>query len=441
MKKLLLVLAFVFLPSAAFAQCNGIFNGGNVCGTPAGSPAIPGPLPLATFALGPAGSVGQIQTNNGSGGLSALSPVGIPQNIQNAQTGNYTISTTDCGKLILTSGGFNTIAVPAASGFAANCIITVKNNETYTGSSGRGKLLSGFPSDQSTILWPLQTVQITNQSSAWVTSYNPGIWTIPTGVTFHVDPTNGSNSNDGLAATSGAVATAQQAWAYAVHQLNVNGTTPIITMACSQTHTVNLQMAGIPLGSNLVQLSPDGNCGFTWYNSGSCIIISDLAELDLNLTYYGAGGTAIFECDINNAVSRGQIYLHNEVVLDIEGTPQWQPGGSNDNFLFCDGPCEYTIANGIAQSGGGTGNYVIYMNEGGKGTQSGAISGTGTFNGVYYLFGPTMLILGTANSMSGTVGTSKVYGHATLVNNGITPYGGVTVGASGVNCSSLTSTC
>ena len=220
---------------------------------------------------------------------------------------------------------------------------------------------------------------------------------------------------------------------------------PIIAMACSQTHTVALGMGGTPFGTNLLQLSPDGNCGFTWQKSGLCISVNDLAKLDLNLTFYGSSGTAAFGCNTSNTAFTGAILLHNQVVMDMEGTPTWFPAGGNDNFLFCDGPCEFTIANGVTQ-GAGSANYIINISETGKGTQSGAISGSSgaSANGVYYLFGG-MLIISTANASSSTwtggIGTSKVYGHGTLVSNGITPAGGLSVGTSGVNCPSLTSTC
>jgi len=47
------------------------------------------------------------------------------------------------------------------------------------------------------------------------------------------------------------------------------------------------------------------------------------------------------------------------VVLDMEGTPTWAPAGANDNFLFCDGACGFTIANAVTQTTGAGGNYVI----------------------------------------------------------------------------------
>jgi len=73
MKRLLVALVLLLLPSVASAQCNGIFPASNVCGTTAAGPGIPGPLPLASFALAPGGTSGQFQVNNGSGGLGGVS--------------------------------------------------------------------------------------------------------------------------------------------------------------------------------------------------------------------------------------------------------------------------------------------------------------------------------------------------------------------------------
>lgn len=72
MKKLLLALALLLLPSVASAQCNGIFANNTVCGNVSGAPNLPQAAPLASFALGPAGTAGQLQTNNGASGFAAM---------------------------------------------------------------------------------------------------------------------------------------------------------------------------------------------------------------------------------------------------------------------------------------------------------------------------------------------------------------------------------
>lgn len=66
--KRLLLLAFLLLPSAASAQCNGVFANNTACGNISGSSNLPKPIPLTSFpANAPGGSSGQIQYNAGGG--------------------------------------------------------------------------------------------------------------------------------------------------------------------------------------------------------------------------------------------------------------------------------------------------------------------------------------------------------------------------------------
>jgi len=359
------------------------------------------------------------------------------------KTASYTIATGDCGSTVMMGTGSTgqlTATLPSASGFTAGCLVNIKNGDTT-----RGKILSGFPAGLAgAILWPLQTVGVQVINGSWQIVSNPGRWKVPSTQTIHVDKINGNNANDGLAAGAGAVQDAQQAWRYAVYSFHNNSSTPIIAMACGQTHTTPLGMGGIPDGTNLVQLSPDGNCSFTWNTTGPAITVGDLAELDINLTYYGSNGGMVCAGNTANAQWNGCIYLHNAVVLDIEGTVTWIPGGNNDNFLYCDGPCEFALANGVIHSGSGTGNYYIYMSEGGKGTASGAMSAAnaGSDAGIYYLFGGAFLnVGGPVGGGWASLGQSKVYANSTMVTNGLSIPAGVTVSSSSTTCNTWTSVC
>lgn len=69
MKKIILALCLLLAPSAAFAQCTGVFPASTVCGVSGAGANVPGPLPLSSFALAPGGVSGNVQFNNGSGGL------------------------------------------------------------------------------------------------------------------------------------------------------------------------------------------------------------------------------------------------------------------------------------------------------------------------------------------------------------------------------------
>lgn len=81
MKKLLLALALLFIPSTAFAQCSGVFPNNTVCGNITGTSNTPRATNPAAF-LGAAGGLnGQIQYNNG-GALGGLTDIEVTARIQ-----------------------------------------------------------------------------------------------------------------------------------------------------------------------------------------------------------------------------------------------------------------------------------------------------------------------------------------------------------------------
>lgn len=136
---------------------------------------------------------------------------GIDANVLNAQTANYTIAATDCGKTVQAGTGSTgqfTLTLPSVSGFAATCSVAIKNGDT-----SRGKILSGFPADfggSQNVLWPLQSGTVKIVNGAWSTGVAPGIWNQATSQQLNVDHTLGSDSNNdclGAVGTSGACAT------------------------------------------------------------------------------------------------------------------------------------------------------------------------------------------------------------------------------------------
>lgn len=74
MNKLLLVLALLFVPTAASAQCNGTFANNTVCGNVTGSANLPRPTNPSAFLGAAGGTNGQIQYNN-SGALGGFGPI------------------------------------------------------------------------------------------------------------------------------------------------------------------------------------------------------------------------------------------------------------------------------------------------------------------------------------------------------------------------------
>jgi hypothetical protein len=182
-------------------------------------------------AVNPSSTAGLPWVSNGAGAdpaygavVAAALPLGVATNTLNTQTANYTIVNTDCGKTIQAgtgSSGFFGVVLPAVGGFATNCVVIVVNGDT-----GRGKLLSGFPTNANTILWPRQTIVVGIVNGAWATLQLPGRWKTASGaLTVNTDFTNGNDANDGLATGAGnALKTIEGALSVISNYFDLNGT-------------------------------------------------------------------------------------------------------------------------------------------------------------------------------------------------------------------------
>lgn len=107
MKKILLALALFLAPSIAMAQCNGVFQNGQVCGNASGAPALPKPTAATVFpAASPGGANGAIQYNNGGlfGGFTMSGDVET-----NTSTGVTTIQPGVVTNTKLATGAANTM--------------------------------------------------------------------------------------------------------------------------------------------------------------------------------------------------------------------------------------------------------------------------------------------------------------------------------------------
>jgi hypothetical protein len=360
----------------------------------------------------------------------------VPNPSTNLQVINYTIANTDCFKTVqMGSGstGFLTVTLPPVAGFTPGCWVYVKNGDTYPG--GRGKKLSGFPADLQTILWPSQTLAVQIINGAWVSVQNPGRWNSGVAATICVD-TTGANTNDGLAGTgSGCVADTQAAVSIIQKSLDISPGTPVISVTCGQTQTVQLSMGGQPTGGNLVQLSPNGNCSFNWTNTGPCISVGDNAELDMRLNAGGGSGAINFTCDSLNPSNSGQVFIHNNGIVDLEGTPTFNGGGTNDAAFFFDGIGISTITNGMNT----TGNFhtILDLDVGSKVTASGVINTpSGTIAACVVVQGGSRLIMGGNACTGGATisGTSPITGNSSIVTNGVTITGGTAASTGGQVC-------
>ena len=303
MKRIIFLLAFCFwAPQASWAQCTGLFPAQTVCGSTAGGP--PGPVSTSGFALTPAGSSGQIQTNNGSGGLAGLSPVGINTNLGRSVTSTPTVTSSDCGKPIFLGGNaLFTVTVGATSGFTASCVLMFVNTDSYTGvGTGRGKVMAIATLPQH-VLYPGQTLTIRMDPSGsfWTSDQQLyGVLGQPwyvTGPNFFADTGGSDTANDGLA--SGA----SNAFRTLSYMFKVGGqasfsrnpqTVTFLNATAGQTFTDSVTLIGTNSDAPYVMQLQSTTPGtpFSWNCASSyCLYWGDLAAVqikDITINAYGS---------------------------------------------------------------------------------------------------------------------------------------------------------
>lgn len=346
----------------------------------------------------------------------------------NPQTGPYTPSSTDCGKTVLATGGFNTLTLPAASSVSSGCEIGIKNNEVYSGiGTARGKKLANFPSDWNPILWPGQAGKVVSDGTNWTTTQNPGRWHLPTNAELCYAQ-NGNDTNDGLASGTSCLAHVQTALNWITNQWDGTGNfSCAIGLYSGGTNTVNetVSQSGQSTGCFI---TVNMRAALMWTASAQCWTGGDgsIAIFNFNL-----GFTPILQCNTSNIALTGAFYGHQDVIYDINGSFEWIPGGSNDDLVVLDaqgratlGLTTLVIGDGAARAA----NSILNCNYGCRGLQiSGTVSWSPnvTINKIFTLKATSLINTTAAFSGSATVaGPSIVDGASVLTLNGTTPPGG-----------------
>lgn len=314
--------------------------------------------------------------NSGTLGPSRL-PAGVYTNTLRTMTTSGSILTSDCGKQILAgtgSTGFFTLTLPSVSGFASDCIINIKNGDTV-----RAKGLSGFPAGltSSSMLWPLQGLQVAIINGAWAITTNPGRWKVPNNTTVYMDVINGSDSNDCLASGVGnACATFDKAvrtnikdyydlsgsssfpTATIVVQLADNASSGTCTSICyANAHIAFTAVGGEGRNAILIQ----GNPG-----SPGNVVISDATGA--NIGNYGGTGIEVRNLQLGQtscgaspkanggfeASDSSSIRLEGGIILGCATNAQLS--ASNQGKIFSDGTISITAG----------ANYLISADSGGS---------------------------------------------------------------------------
>jgi hypothetical protein len=194
------------------------------------------------------------------------------------------------------------------------------------------------------ILWPLQNIDIFNDNGAW--SYEQRPWFSMGGVTLNVDPTNGKDTNDGLASGTGALKTLSAA--VRMHFTDIMLPYPVgIRVIDGGGATIKefVDVEHVPLGGGVYQFQ-----NFTWAPADNSIAlqVGDWSgALVQNVTFDGSTSTT----------PTGYIFLHQHAVLDV---------GSSVNFKIT----------GLSYLISGDGHYKVNVNSGLTLTQ---VTGSCTF--------------------------------------------------------------
>lgn len=214
---------------------------------------------------------------------------GADLNILNAQSGSYSIASTDCGKTIYMTGAMGTVTLPAVAGFNTTCVVTIKNANTT-----RAQLMTGFPADLNIpnvtcggstnfCLFPTQTVAVKIVNGSWATFISPGRWR-QASPEFFANP-NGNDANDCLATgTLNACKTIQHAADLACFAVDAGDSNQIVQLD-DGSYSGGFQVITHCLGNNsiVVQGNPSSPQNVVIQaSSGGIVLAKDKGFITLN---------------------------------------------------------------------------------------------------------------------------------------------------------------
>lgn len=325
MRKLLLAFALLLLPSAAWAQCNGVFANNMICGNVSGSPAPPGPIPNA---VGPGGISGQIQYNNAGSFAGATTGQGIlfsggvlsafpAASSSSATGGSRAFSGSDCGNIVIRSntGTVMTDTLPS-SPLSANCVVTVLNNDAsaFYGVQAAGSTQLNGTTNGYQLLGPGQAATFQSNGSNYFTLSAPvrAKLAIGTSLTLFI-ATTGSDTNMPLVSGTPWL-TIQQCWNYVQANIDIGnnkGGAGVVCQLATGTYTASNNQGGgnaalnaagtIPGQNTLIGLTIQGDCvtpsnTFIHPGTGSIIGADDYAGLAIGCVtvQVGSANAAVF---------------------------------------------------------------------------------------------------------------------------------------------------
>lgn len=235
---------------------------------------------------------------------------GAWSNTRLAKTAAYTVAPADCGSTIALGGGATyALTFGAASGYPANCVVEVLNEDNANGKAMNINGLAG------SILWPLQPMMVFAQNNVWQRDPGQTRWKLPLTETIYVNHATGSDTltctgsvggiagtnkcpNDCLTTGAGACATIQNAANMIAAQWDCQNNAPFIQLA-SETFTEAVALRGLVCPGYLqlfITGVPATPSSVIWQCPASnvCLSVRDYSIAALNgvTLQSGGGGTA-----------------------------------------------------------------------------------------------------------------------------------------------------
>lgn len=334
-------------------------------------------------------------------------------NTRLSKTAAYTAVAADCGTTIALSGSATyVLTISAASGYAANCVIEVVNEDA---ANGKGLNINGLPG---AILWPLQPITIFAQNNVWQRDPAQGRWKLPTAETLQVNHTSGTDTltctgsvggvagnnkcpNDCLGTGASACATIQNAANTIAGQWDCQNNAPTIQLA-AETFTEAVIMRGVACPGYLqtfitgVPATPT-NVKWTCPSNNACLSVRDYAIATVNGVQFLGGATG----SIGLAPSQfGDLDVLNVDFGNFHLGYHWQITENGD--MNCNGGT-YNIS--------GTDFITHWFMQGGGsavcGSQAITVANAATFTNWLQEQGPSfMQLVGTTFSGTGSAGGS-----------------------------------
>jgi hypothetical protein len=346
-------------------------------------------------------------------------------------SGPVTVNDTHCGwNYVLGGGAFYVARVPEASGFPQGCTITITNTDI---SACKGKSIQVAKFTALFILWPGQSVQLTNINNSWIETVNPGRWRPNCGgmtLIINTDFVNGSDqigASDGLGTGTEAFKSVQFALQYVLTDFDFAGTPQTrikILMAEGSTDTIGIHYA--PHGSDPgsqggAVLTIDGNGGFlvgqndflfdaivqvrnvTFSNdTGTCLNVQQRAYVLLAdlITFGACKGSQI------NVSLFGQLEFFKSFTVSGGGAFFIANGGGE---IYTDSDITATVSNSITYTNGVVvGQFPGFTNLG----QITWSLGSNTVTGKKYDIESNHVLTGSANVPGTIAGTTTTGGQA-----------------------------